>query len=287
MILLWEVEPAWQWDMESFIGIKNRVHWKINNKDVALSYYRAFIDEEFFSFAIAADLYSFFKSKNIEKSQKLMEILEYAFIVFKNEVKYLDNNRWLFQPGVWHQHPDYAFVGNTIKEESNEKIIIEDIASDTSHSHRFPLWLNSLASAYPNGSNENEFYKNLLDGLGSQFLTKVLVSPNDDFKYYRTTNFMNGWNGVYRWNYNTKNINDGYGPYELSGTFNIGWWTFLGRKEIKDAYKFMYESYPISEEAIRLYEGPGTKRERHWLVKNSNNYINGYQKLIAFLASEI
>lgn len=48
---------------------------------------------------------------------------------------------------------------------------------------------------------------------------------------------MDGSNGVlYRWNYSSLGEGKEYGPYELSGTFTIGWWTFLGTDRVKEIY---------------------------------------------------
>jgi len=51
--------PAWQWKVcnsPDFNNMEERIRWKLNNKDVPISYCRAIIDEELFIFAITADL---------------------------------------------------------------------------------------------------------------------------------------------------------------------------------------------------------------------------------------
>lgn len=164
---------------------------------------------------------------------------------------------------------------------------IKDVAMDTSHSHRFPLWLTSLAGAYPVGSDERAFYEELLMGLGEQFVREVLVGPTDDFPSYRTANFMDGRNGVYRWNYATQGPNNGYGPYELSGTLCLGWWTFLGTPEVKEMYATMAELSPLPNDVLDVCMGPGTTRKRYWLLNGSRPYVNGCAQLISILASTI
>ncbi|MEN6327037.1 MAG: hypothetical protein ABFD18_12640 [Syntrophomonas sp.] len=82
--------------------------------------------------------------------------------------------------------PEYAYAGNEHKASYLKKRPVNNIAMDTSHSHRFPLWLTSLAEAYPVGSDKRKYYDTLRDGLSVQFINKVLVKPTDDFPAYRT-----------------------------------------------------------------------------------------------------
>ncbi len=159
-----------------------------------------------------------------------------------------------------------------------------DIAADSSHSMRFPLWLKSLAEAYAEGSLEKMYYKKLIKGLAKQFLYRVLVFPTDEFAGYRTNNFMDGRNGVYRWGYVTQGPANGYGPYELSGSFLLGWWFFLDNYEIRNIYKEMSQYFPLKPEIIPVYIGPGTSRERNKYITYA--YFNGFIELIVRLASK-
>ncbi|NLW44487.1 MAG: hypothetical protein GXY92_04825 [Syntrophomonadaceae bacterium] len=279
---IWLRIPAWQWDREHFEnGMKERLDWKLDNLDTEKSYYRAIIDEELFTLAIAADL-SILEPDN----SVLREINKYAFKVLQREGKFDEEGKWLFQVGVWDDHPDYAYAGYTSKEKVTGTKPIVGIAADSSHFHRFPLWINSFIQATEEGTEENRLFKNILEGLEKQFFNNVLIPPNDDVPYYRLTNYMDGYNGLYRWNYATM-PNDGYGPYELSGTFSLGWWTFLGSERIKHVYKDLYNQYPLTDEVIKLYVGPNTTRERNPLVKEPDVYFNGFNELITYYASEV
>ena len=242
----WQKDPAWQWNRTPFLGgIRERVLWKLNHKNVKKSYYRAIIDETLFVFAIAADLYTYERLSGVKNSSILTDILNVAYRVFQQEVVYQPDGGWLFQPGVWTDHPDYAYAGHKKKIPSMKPLPIPGIAWDSSHSHRFPLWLTSLAGAYPPRSKEYIFYNNLKKGLEKQFFGKVLVPPTKDFAGYRMRNFMDGRNGIYRWKYITLGKNNGYGPYELSRTLLLGWWVFLGTSRIFKVYKDIANSYPL------------------------------------------
>lgn len=279
---LWEA-PAWQWGREPFQnGMKERLLWKVENTEVQPSYYRAIIDEELFTMAIAADLKQYFKNE-----PTLEEISNTTYRVFKNESQFDAEGRWSFQVGVWTDHPDYVYAGYADKDKiSEEEKKVEDIVQDTSHAHRFPLWINSFAKSVEDQTNEKVFYEKVLNGLEKQFFDKVLISPNKETPYYRLTNYMNGHNGMFRWKYNTTN-NDGYGPFELSGTFTIGWWTFLGTERIKSVYADLADQFPLRQEAVNVYVGPNTTRERNPYIADPDSYYNGYKKLLSLLASKI
>ena len=74
-------------------------------------------------------------------------------------------------------------------------------------------------------------------------------------------------------------MNEGYGPYELSGTMMIGWWTFLDTIRIRAVYQDTSERFPLSPNVIDTYwwhmdDVP------HW-------YLNGFYELIARLAATL
>ena len=283
-------QPAWQWkicSISEFENMKKRIEWKLRIKEVPRSYCRAIIDEELFTFAIAADL----KTILLDESPEFIdEILDIAYEVFSSEVVFLDteSKKWLFQPGVWTDHSDYAYSGwAEIRENLTEKPVT-GIATDTSHSHRFPLWLVSLERAFDKQGDleKAQFIKRLRKGLAEQFFEKVLVPPSDEFPNYRTKNFMNGYNGIYRYGYITQGKGRGYGPYELSGTMLLGWWSFLPEKSIRDVYCYISSRFPLSEEEIKVYLGPDTTRDRHPLIKGKAQFESGILELIDGLACQ-
>lgn len=280
---LWSEIPAWQWGREPFDGgMRERILWKLDNKEVDYSYYRSIIDEELYLMAIASDLKSYFD----DDEEVLDDIQGVNYLIFKTESYFDDKGKWLFQRGVWSEHPDYAYVGYESKNIINGKKTIATISADSSHFHRFPLWIESFINSYPKETEERNYFIKIKKGLEKQFFEKVLIRPDEKTPFYRLTNFMDGTNGLYRWDYSTIKDN-GYGPYELSGTFTLGWWTFLGSERIKEVYLELSQQYPLSEEAIDLYVGPNTSRERNSYVTEPDSYDNGFKKLLAMLASKI
>jgi len=283
-------QPAWHWkacDSPDFQKMSDRINWKLENKETSYGYCRSIIDVELYTFAIAGNLKFILKNKSPEFVD---EILDISYKVFKEEVVFLDaaSEQWLFQPGVRFDHPDYAYAGWDYIAPDLEKKLVPGIAMDISHFHRFPLWLKSLQRGFlaKEELDKSSFFETLEEGLANQFINKVLVEPSAEFPNYRTTNFMDGHNGIYRYGYVTQGEGKGYGPYELSGTMLLGWWSFLPDNSIKDVYYFISQRHPFTEREIDLYLGPGTSRDRHSLIKGKAKYENGLTEIINILACE-
>lgn len=283
------IDPAWQWESKPFDGgIEERIRWKINVEKVEKSYYKALIDEDLFSLAIAANL-GFLLGDRVPPYLQL--VLKLIKTVFKEELSYSEtiSKGWLLQPGVWTDHPEYLYAGWNQKKQHDFQKPVENIAWDTSHSHRMPAFLNSFSRFFRarNDRKTEKYFNQLKVGLVNQFLNNVLVPPSEDFHGYRTTNFMDGKNGIYRYSYHTDSKGLGYGPYELSGTFLFGWWSFLESQKIRQAYCYMAARYPLSDTEISLYLGPDTTRDRHPLIKGKAQYTSGILELISRLSCKL
>lgn len=269
-------------------SVKNQIEKKLNSKDTYLA--KRFIGDLYhFLFVIAADMkkYETLNEEDSQYSPLISDILDTGYKVYKQGIVFQADGGWLYQPGFLSDHPDYAYAGNLVKAVGMEPKKVPGIAEDSSHSHRFPLWITSLADAYKDGDERRAYYTNLKEGLDKQFFQHVIVKPTKDFSTYRTNNFMDGNNGVYRWGYKTQGVNKGYGPYEVSGTLALGWWTFLGSDRIKEMYTQMANQFPLPNNVITTYVGPNTTRERNPLVVLPDSYKNGIYELIVRLASKL
>lgn len=277
-------EEAWQWDRKPFENMEARVSWKLENQDVKRSYYRAIIDEELFIFAIASNLRPYYiDNRSQDESNHIDSVLNMAFRVFKQESYFGEGGNWLFQVGVWEDHPDYKYAGNLQKIQGIKPSPVEGISTDSSHFHRFPLFIKDFIGAYEKESEKKEFFIKIQKGLKKQFLENVLVNPSEGFNGYRLNNYMDGQNGVYRWNYKTQGLGNGYGPYELSGTFLLGWWSFLESDDIQYVYRYMAEQFPLNKAVLDTYVGPNTTRERNKYVRWPDFFENGFAELICRL----
>jgi len=281
--------------LPDFIDSKLGMIWKLlrdqlilklesSRKDASSAIY----DNEYFTFAIASDLKSYSNLSGIwSENSVISEITELAYRVFSERGVFQADGGWLIDPGYLSNHNDYAYAGHNHIAPNLDKNPVEGIAWDSSHFHRFPLWLVSLADAYPEGSEEHNFYLRIRQALAYQFHNIVLIPPSEDFSSYRTTNYMDGTNGIYRYGYVTQGKDNGYEPCELSGTILIGWWTFLGSGMEWGLYNHIVGQFPFSQTLVDLYLGPDTTRDRHPLVKGNAKYSDGVLELISRLAAEI
>ena len=279
---LWSESPAWQWMQPAFEGgIQERLEWKLSVEQVERSFHRAIIDEELYLFAIAADMLHVCRLRDSIPSKFLEEIRDLARTVFQERVSWNEDGGWLMEPGTWTDHPTYAYAGYRSAPPSDaERMPINGIATDTSHSHRYVLWIRSLKQAYETSSAEAQYYDKLLVGMEIQFLDHVLVYPGEA-NCFRTTNFMDGYNGIFRWDYATCE-GDGYLPFELSGTLFTGWWVLLSHRS-QDLYRQIATTFPLSDECLSLYVGPNTNRDRNPLVILPDFYINGFAELLVIM----
>lgn len=259
VLRVWVRTPAWQFGGTTFRGgARERVLWKLDHRKVEKSYYRVIIDEEFYVFAIAADLKAYGGSPAQKKDwdPTLNDVLLIAHRVFSQEVVPQPEGGWLLQPGAWSDHPEYQFAGNPDIRSGMRPAPVPGIGEDTSHTLRLPLWLTSLMKANPPGSPDYRFYEDLRSGLEKQFFNRVLVRPSAGLPCYRMNNFMDGHNGVYRWEYGSLGKNNGYGPYQVSGALVLGWWTFLDSDQIRGVYRDMASEFPWPKQCLDAYMGP-------------------------------
>lgn len=279
-IRIWE-SPAWMWDRDPFANMQDRLIWKVTSKNPSLPYHTAIFDDEMFVMATAADLITAKRSLSLPISSSLSAIVNTANIVFEHAFERTSDNHWLLQPGVWSQHPDYAYAGNSKITLDMPEMPVVGTASDTSHSHRLPLWISSLQMAQSDHW-WSAYYKELKAGLAQQFVDKVLVKPSRSFPAWRTTNFLDGSNGVYRWDGTS-----GYGPHGLSATFYLGWWSQLDSSEIQVAYKDAADRFPVSSDIAESLTGSITMREQYPIIKMPDAFRNGVFELLVRLASKL
>jgi hypothetical protein len=131
-----------------------------------------------------------------------------------------------------------------------------------------------MERSYPPNSDGYSYFRQLRNGLEKQYYTKVLVLPTKEVPCYRTNNYMNGDNGVYRWEYPGLGPNRGYGPYGLSSGLLEGWWVLLDSDRIREVYRDLAATFPWPKQCIEYYLGPtpapGTERPANAYDPNSS-----------------
>lgn len=284
----WLEEPAWLWAVDPFTGIRDRIEWKLGAPDESLarSYYNVIFDEDYFALSLGLDLYGLYsRAGRLEECGKgCIEARDLFLRVFSERTEWRGGG-WLIDVGRWDDHPDFAHAqyyrpplspeGDPLPPQPRRGGVI-----DSSHAHRYPSWLRSAQLAL---REDEAFVERLRSGLSHQF-AEVILAP-DQGRIPILNNYMDGHNGWYRWNYATHTGPlKGYGPYALSGTFALGWWSLLGDERIAEQYERLAQSFPLSEAELQLYAGSST-RERHPLIHNA--WRNGMMADISMRASEL
>lgn len=289
----WIDADANNWKYSRFIkyqfkGFKDRIDWKLNTTLLDNSnFYRVIIDSERFLIAIAADL-KYISRRNIDVPNKKKDIgqidsiVSVGFKIYKERVS-LEHNEFIFQKGYWSKHRDYKYAGcETL--ECIEKGVnrVSAISEDTSHSLRLPLLISSLEDGMELAVDK-KYFKKLKEKLAFQLLNKIIREKENNCQCFYPTNYLDGSNGYYRYNYETHK-NEGYGPFELSETFKIGWWAFLEDNQISNLYTIINSNLKNNIPCEFLYKDK-TKRERHPIV--ANRFNNNLYVIITKMASEL
>lgn len=281
---LWQEDKSWHWQHEGFKGIKQRLEYKLELTEPRFSYDRVIIDEELFLVSIASDL-KYFYDRQDKEELVLRKINEYGQRIFIEEGQLLKEGGWIFQKNAWRDHPDYAYTGyHSIEDIKNEeKKVSESVNTDSSHGTRFPLQIYSVLKATDDIQIRNKLQR-VYANLEVQFYEKMLKYDREK-SVYVLSNFLDGSNGVYRYNYET-NKGTGYGPFSLSGILMIGWYNFLNTERVSQVFEEMSIAFPINERVYSKYYLDKTNRKRHPLVQGVDAYYNGLYQLILLLSSE-
>jgi len=277
-------DPAWLWGREPFDSMNERINWKLAELNPEHSYDRAIFDEELFLLATAANLQQIDSITLTEKQEySFSQIKEIIWLMLSQEIKLsLDtssSNHFNFQKGVWTEYRDYAYAGQSEIIDGMSKAKIHDIATDSSHMHRWPVWLKSFKQMFLHDENKLQLIMKLEMALALQFNNYVYVKSDNIFPAPRMNNFFDGRNGVYRYLYETQG-DSGYGPYQLSGTLAVGWYGALLSADsfAKDILKMLNQGQ-LPAHVISTYVGPNTTRDKHPLFKWPDYFNNGLAEL--------
>lgn len=266
-------------------GIKEHLLYKINMMEniktgsldwPSYRYYIGISDFDLFTLAIVANVGS-----DAEKEASV----KFAKIIFDLYGSYSYGN-YIFQKGIWYQHPDYRYAGNVSLLPGLTESLIEDLPEDSSHSHRIPLFIRSIISSASDA--DKLYFKNILEAMSKNFYKNVILKLEIvGENVVALNNYMNGWNGIYRYNYTTVGENLGYGPYQLSGILIEGWWCFLKAASPNDYWSSLERLFPMTNNEVKFYMGPNTTRSRHPLVSWPSFFTNGFGELNSRICSII
>lgn len=289
----WKEVTANNWKHSSFIkykfiGFKDRINWKLNTKKLdETNFYRAIIDSERFLLAVAADLkYIIRKSNNISNTtsdiDEIDAIVAVGLRIYNQRVS-KEKNEFIFQKGFWTKHRDYKYAGcESLRCIENGDNRVVNISEDTSHSLRMPLFLKSFEDGLDKAKDKKLFFA-LSNKLKSQLLKNVIKYKDSDSTCFYPTNYLDGSNGYFRYNYETHK-NEGYGPFELSETFKIGWWAFLEDQQVSDLYVLINSNLESRNPCEFVFQDK-TKRVRHPVI--ANRFTNNLYVVITKMASQL
>lgn len=247
------------------------------------SYDNVFTDYDLFPLAILCDLKFVLEEKDVKgyDGSNLEKAKKYANQMMESEVTWFEDGTWLFQVGVWSDYKDYIYAGLEDPEalQEGKEYKVETISSDSNHFMRMCLFLRSFRRAQSEEKYQ-QYYTELLEGLGKTFVVNVLVLPDQENEYYRLKNYMDGTNGLFRYGYHKDET--GYGPYQQSSEFLLGWWAFCGNEDIRQTYAYTAGKFPLSKEGKVIYTDPVTVREQNEIFLMEN-----YEQFLCYLASKL
>lgn len=270
----------------SFASVRERIMWRLSEAPSKRSWIKGILDTELFIFATGADLLNVGYMLGRKQEPVLREIMDTATYVFENAPVLLADGGWLFQPGVWKDHPDHRYANHAEPTNDMKPKTRENITWDSGHTMRFPLFLLSLEQASTDISKQRLFH-DLRKGLATQFHGHVLKPSNTQQPHWQLNNYMDGWNGLYRWNYKTLGQGKGISAYGLSKSLLFGWWAFLGTDKEEEVFKDMVSLFPFSPETRAIYGTQTSSRTKHPLVTIPSKYSNGLAELTMRLAHKL
>ncbi len=284
-----ELDQAWNKDDVSAQGhrmsggLAARLRWKNDNATPGPRYLRAIDDRDRMAFATAADLlvYRRLTKQSGGSSGWLTGVVDAGYATYKARVEWQPDGGWLFQPGWWDGYKDFAYAGATDVNTTSPRPHPHQ-PEDASHALRWSGWLRSLAAEAEGNPERKQFYEKMLAGLETQLFNHVIVPPSDTFAAYRLNNYMDGSNGLYRWTASGAG-GHGVGPYGLSGSLTMGWWSFLGTARSRDLYQKLAAQFPLPDQIQALYGRRDPEDEGGGAV--SNSYGNGLRQMLVELAA--
>jgi hypothetical protein len=168
---------------------------------------------------------------------------------------------WIWQPGKMTDHDDFKYAGNARIATILKERKVPGISLDSSHFYaKWPLFFLSARNA--SKEDEKELFQNAIAGLIANLFEKV-VSKNEEECVVRYANYIDGTNGVYRWNWQWKGPTYGHSEYGLSYTPFISSLALLNSDKITEHYREISACYPYSaEEKKKYFWSRGLEEER-------------------------
>lgn len=265
------LENGTLWDGSGRTSVLSHIRFVLDGGQYSKSYLNSIDDGILFPLAILCDLRCAALMEGTSPSASMDEAADLAWRIFSSPLLNTETAEggWLYQPGVMYDHSDFAYAGNASIQLGMEPKLREDVPADSSHSHRFPLWLRSFLSAQTDGGRQALFFLRRHQ-LANQLVNRVLQKVDGQ---WLCSTFMDGTNGVYRYEYHEGGV--GLAGYDLSGTFLLGWWSLLDDGRITAVYQDILKRYPMKGDRSNPYFDHATVREQNPFFDADTAFDNG------------
>ena len=195
------------------------------------------------------------KNLNLSSNNIIDIISQYSYMFINKSILWnkLKDGSFLWQPGYLKELPEYKYAGKidgkyqviptAIKCKNSttndpdcnlQEAIVDGIGMDVSHYlAKWPVFYEAMKDASDIGSSMYNYYNEISKNNASQIKNSVAHLINEK---YAMTNYMDGTNGVYRWNYAQRGKDWGYNSYSFSHVFSYSSIGFSDSKFIDSIY---------------------------------------------------
>ncbi|OAD23023.1 hypothetical protein THIOM_001151 [Candidatus Thiomargarita nelsonii] len=158
-------------------------------------------------------------------------------------------------------------------------MMVDGIGMDVSHFlAKWPIFIRIFMEASYDSLKKERFFRNILKGIEIQLFDKVIIPPDENIRIYRLTNYMDGTNGVYRWNYVGRGKNWGYNPSELSCTPFYSSLVLIDSDRIRNWYKELDALYPYSKRELELVKSSSCNSGEGRLLAKLSSHLHFHSK---------
>lgn len=228
----------------------------------------------------AANMYVVESLLSKSPSNEIKEIIDLGYR-FINELGEYNESGWYFQLGSINDHPDNIYSGYSEIKEIQGPRTVQNLGWDTSHFSMFPSMLNALIIALKEDPTAFQSLSNIRNELNKSFFSKIIYwKDGNPF----TVNYMDGTNGLYRYNSSTK---DAYLPFETSGTVLFGHWAYLKSNDTSQFYKKLFECFPLNRTSVKTYQSVFFRENRLNIDQVETLYEEKEIRIFSFMASKI
>lgn len=189
--------------------------------------------------------------KNAHPTQVLGEMCIEGKRLLKTGMTSTDLDSWVWQPGKMTDHKDYKYAGNAYISDNLPIKKVKNISMDSAHFYgKWPLFF--LSAKNSSVGQEKTFFDRAINGLINNLFINV-VSNNKEECIVRYKNYIDGTNGVYRWNFQDRGKKFGHNAFALSYTPFFSSLALLDDQRIAEHYNDILSCYPYLKQERKRY----------------------------------